>query len=754
MSIFVTMAEKKGDRVILDGIRVVDLSQGRAGQLAAMLLAEAGAETIFVEDLQGDPGRGTAGFAVHNRSKYSLALELESEAGRNELDRLLAGADILFHDRPDGALGRMLGGSGLAARHPHLIASRIGGWPSGHPNAGTPVDDALVLAEAGICDEQRAVDREGPIYLRFPLGEGGAAYLAAIAALARLLARKQTGRGGRADTSLLQGALTSVIMLWSRAETPTPSLARGYDKKISAYQFECADGSWIHVMSNPDRAPTMRAGLDALDPEVRAAAIAERSGAPVVPSFGANAIVFRQHPRQYWLDELWAHDVSVQPVLPMGALYDDEQARVNGYVVTVDDPVLGQTLQPGSPMQIDPPARVMRPAPRIDDGRTVAAGWTPRGPLPAGSDLAFPLEGLKVLDLGNFLAGPFAAMILSSLGAEVIKLEAASGDMMRHAEWAFAACQRGKRSIAIDLKNPAGRAILERLVRWADVVHHNLRMPAATKLGLDYLSLKAINPGLVYCHVSSYGPVGPRKDWPGFDQLFQASCGWEYEGAGAGNPPIWYRFGMMDHQCAMASTVATLLALNKRDQTSEGSAVAASLLGAGMMTLRETVVLPDGSLSPFPRLDADQCGVSEARRLFRCADGWMMTVTEAAGALTALRANLGDDLAAAFAGMSVSTGVATVRSAGGQAVRAAENQREAFFNDPANRALNLAVSYPHKLWGRFEQVGTFFDFGDLGTRFDRAPPVLGEHSREILAEFGFGAGEIDTMISSGLVVAA
>src|SRR4030088_3051649 len=101
-------------------------------------------------------------------------------------------------------------------------------------------------------------------------------------------------------------------------------------------------------------------------------------------------------------------------------------------------------------------------------------------------------------------------------------------------------------------------------------MHHNLRMPAARKLRVDYESLRAINPHLVYCHVSSYGPVGPRSEWPGFDQLFQAAGGGEYEGAGKGNPPMWHRFGMMDHQGSMASLFATLLGLLWRERTGEG----------------------------------------------------------------------------------------------------------------------------------------------------------------------------------------
>lgn len=740
------------------GVRIVELAGSRAPALAAMLLAELGADVVRIEPPQGDPQRrdAPAAFAVHNRSKYSLALDLDSDAGQRELDRLLGSADVLIHDRPAGALGGMIDPEGLARRFPHLIANRIGSWPAAHPRAASPVDDALVLAEAGIFDEQPPAGREGPGYVRFPLSEGGAAYLAAIGIAARLLRHAQGKAGGPVDTSLIQGAMTSMLMLWSRAERPTESLASGYARKVTATQFECADGKWIHIMSNPDRAPKMAQGLAELDPAVREAAMCDRPGNPNCPSWGANAIVFRTRPRDEWLEEMWANDVACQPALAMGEIYRDEQARLNGYVLEVDDPVLGRTLQPGSPVQIDPPAGPRRPAPLLNDGRFMVAGWDAR-PSDRVADTELPLAGIRILDLGNFLAGPLAPMILADMGAEVIKLESTAGDQMRYVDWAFTACQRGKRAIALDLKNPASRPVLERLVRWADVVHHNLRMPAATKLGLDYETLKAINSAIIYCHVSSYGPVGPRKDWPGYDQMMQASCGWEYEGAGEGNAPTWFRFGMMDHQCAMASGLATLAALRQRAIDGKGRSVASSLLGAGLVSQRETVVLPDGSLAEYPRLDKAQLGVSDRRRLFACADGWIMAVTEADGSHEALLSDMGADgiagLEAAIARLSIAQALAAVRTAGGRAVHARQDQREAFIGDPDNVAAGLVASTQHPVYGRFEQMGSLVDFGALPSRLDMSPPVLGQHSREILSEQGFTDAEIAGMVGEGVVVA-
>ena len=91
--------------------------------------------------------------------------------------------------------------------------------------------------------------------------------------------------------------------------------------------------------------------------------------------------------------------------------------------------------------------------------------------------------------------------------------------------------------------------------------------------------MRAVNPDIIYCHASSYGPRGPRADWPGYDQLFQSSCGWEVAGAGEGNPPMWHRLGFMDHLCAMGSLISTLLALYHRDRTGQTQFAAGSLLG-------------------------------------------------------------------------------------------------------------------------------------------------------------------------------
>ncbi|HLG66917.1 MAG TPA: CoA transferase, partial [Acidimicrobiales bacterium] len=169
-----------------------------------------------------------------------------------------------------------------------------------------------------------------------------------------------------------------------------------------------------------------------------------------------------------------------------------------------------------------------------------------------------PLEGLRVIDFGQFLAGPFGPMLLADLGADVIKVEPTRGDGMRGVViGSFMGCQRGKRDIAIDLKTPEGLELALRLVATADIVHHNMTKGTADRLGVGYEHCRAVKPDILYCNTFMYGAVGPLSHLGGLDPLAQAACGieWEQGPVAAGNPPLWYRYGHGDVAAAMPSVV-------------------------------------------------------------------------------------------------------------------------------------------------------------------------------------------------------
>lgn len=747
-------------RDVLEGVRIIDMATGIAAPVAAMVLAEVGAEVIKIEPPGGDRQRGTPGFSVWNRSKRSVVLDARRE--RERLGELLSGADVLFHSYiNDEAADLGLDDASLQLRHPHLIVCAVTSFPTGMPTSSTPLSDTLMFAESGIMDEQKGVRRDGPIYLRLPLGSWCGWNLACAGVLARLIHRNRGGRPGAAHTSLFQGALVPMSMHWYRAEKPTPGLARGLPKDIIATIFECADGVWLHIMTGVDQTPMVKAEF-----EKRGPAWVEKADADVgpgywvpFPHYGAVRDVLKTRPHHEWLEHFRQHDVPVQPVLEMGQILFDEQARINKYVVDVDDHKFGATKQPGVPFTLDPPPRVRHGCrPLGADTEAVFAETRTRksAPTRASNDGCAPLAGVKVLDLGGALAGPLAPMLLSDLGAEVIKVEPVQGDMMRPIEASFVGCQRGKRSLALQLKDPGSREILERLVQWADIVHHNLRMPAALKLGIDYASLKQIKSDLIYCHTSSYGPQGPRKDWPGMDQMFQSSCGWELAGAGRDNPPIWHRFGFTDHLCAMASLQAVLLALYHRDRTGEGQFVTASLLGATVLSASETIILPDGSVSPFEQVDSMQMGIGPFERIFAVKDGWV-AVSEPDPAkqramLRALEVDSSEQCEEALSGFSQIDALHKLKEAKVACAPVRLSQRQAFLDSPENRAVGLYARYEHAMYGEFEQPGAFWNFVDLPVKPIRPPTVLGQHSAEVLGGLGYSEPEIKAFFERNIVV--
>ena len=743
---------------ILSGIRIIDLSQGLAGPVATMLLAEAGADVIKVEPPGGDAMRALPAFATWNRSKRSAILDLSQEAGRGDLEALLGGADVLVHSLlPEMAARRGLDDAALGARFPSLIVSGVFGYPPRHPDVDRPGWDILVQARSGLMDEQQGF-RDGPVFLRFPVPSWGAAYLAASAVLLRLVARKGGGgAGGPAHTSLLQGALVTLTMHWARARTPTDMFAFGLPKGSIPSLYRCADDVWIHIMGRATEHPLLKQTLRDLGHERFDTQVP--GDHRYLGDGSALRLALRQRPSREWLDAFWAADVAVLPAQPVGEILRDDQARANGYLVEVEDAVWGPTTQAGCPFTTTPPSEVPGPAPRLGEhtNEVLAGARAEPGRAPGRASIpgTAPLAGLRVLDFGNFLAGPFAAMLLADAGADVVKVEAIGGDQMRPVERVFSGCQRGKRGVCIDLKNPAARPVVEALVRGTDVIHHNLRYDAARRLGIDYETLRPLKPDLVYCHTSAYGPRGERAGWPGFDQLFQAYAGWELAGGGEGNPPMWHRMGMMDHQNALASLVATLLALYHRERTGEGQFVTASILGASVLTASETLLLADGSAPPVAGLDHDQTGLAPGYRLYRLEDGWLAVaaLTDQARAALRLVAGASDDgaLAGALAGRKLADATARLQEAGVPAEAARLDQMDTFFDDPANQAAGLIARYPHEVYGDLEQIGGLWDLGDLPLALDRPPPRLGEHTVEVLAEAGLTDAEIENLLATGVI---
>ena len=391
--------------------------------------------------------------------------------------------------------------------------------------------------------------------------------------------------------------------------------------------------------------------------------------------------------------------------------------------------------------------------------------------------MSYALEGVLLIDFGQYLAGPFGPMVIGDLGAEVIKVEPVTGDGMRLAGKPFFGCQRGKRDIALDLKREQGLAIALELVAKADIVHHNMTAGVANRLGIGYDDCKRVNPDVVYCNTWAYGQDGPLARFGGLDPLYQAAAGLEYE-AGAvhtGNPPLYYRFGMCDAANAMLSVVGCLAALYHQRTTGEGQALWTSLLDGGAV-FSSDALLAEGEPVPRPRLDQGLHGTDACYRLYETQDGWIQIAAVKEAEWVALCGALGvpelaDDgrfavadlrrenreelealLAARFlTRTSVSLTHALDDAGVPNEIPVDTLGGESIFANADNVALGLVASYEHPMMGAMQQFGELIQFSETPGKIGGPPPRVGENTKEILAELGYAEKEINALAADGVI---
>jgi crotonobetainyl-CoA:carnitine CoA-transferase CaiB-like acyl-CoA transferase len=374
------------------------------------------------------------------------------------------------------------------------------------------------------------------------------------------------------------------------------------------------------------------------------------------------------------------------------------------------------------------------------------------------------LAGVRVLDLGLGVAGPFTGRVLADLGADVIKINALHDTYWNGTHMGLGT-NRGKRSIALNLKDPAGREALERLLRQADVVTLNWRPGAAARLGLDYETLRERYPRLVYCNTRGY-EKGPRSDLPGTDQNAAAMTGteWEDGACGAGNPPLWSRSNMGDTGNALLAAIAITSALYHRDRTGEGQAVSTSIVNAGLLHTSYAWIHSDGRAPAWGQVDGDQFGLSPYYRLYRCASGeWVFLAAVTNEARAALRtflpgAPIADDAESVAAWLtSYFESAAATEAFGALDNRGVpiEVVDELFcrnlFDDPEARRLNLVSETRSTNVGRFEDPGLLVNISPAEPVVQRGPCASGEHTRDILKELRYTEAEIEAMVETGAV---
>ncbi len=398
----------------------------------------------------------------------------------------------------------------------------------------------------------------------------------------------------------------------------------------------------------------------------------------------------------------------------------------------------------------------------------------PASPAPPG-----PLAGIRVLDAGTMIAGPYGTTLLGDLGADVIKIEPTYGDDLRRlgAErdgetGSYTGVNRSKRGIALDLTQPAGRAVLARLAATADALVTNTREPALSRLGLDYDSVRGHRPDIIWAGVSTFGADGPYAGRPGIDALAQAVCGVIALNGAPESPPSRTVVPFADVLTSLLVSSGVLAALHERARSGLGQRIDVSLVDALMHAQCNALgnyfiagwELPrTGNRSPY----------FAPSGAYACADGASVYISCPsskffANLCRALDVPLGDDpqfstpaariqnegaLDAAIAERCrrYTRPQLLERCAAADAMAAPVNTLPEVVADPQVRHNRMVVTTDHARLGALDVTGVPLRFGRTPGAVRRAPPVLGQHTHEVLAEAGYDDGEIAKMVASGAV---
>jgi crotonobetainyl-CoA:carnitine CoA-transferase CaiB-like acyl-CoA transferase len=748
-------------------LRVLDVSQGLAGPLACMMLADFGAEVIKIEPPTGDRARAQPGYLAWNRGKTRATLDLAAPADLARLLDLIAGADVVVFDHPPGRLEALgLDAPALTARHPRLVHLWVPPFGVSGPWSALPEHHGMLSALTGAAFRQGGY-ADQPIWYVMPMIHHGQGVMAAAAVGAALKDRFRTGLGQGVTVSGAHGAaeIAGPVGLLD-----APGMAQGHPLGGSpSYRlYQCADGEWLFLATLFPH--FFDKAIEALGLRDRAAAEAGRGALDLGALMER---VFREKPRDEWLALLAAHDAPAAPVADRSRWLESGPMTDNAMRIAIDDPALGVVQMPGVPIKLGQTPGTAGGLMREASADRLAAFARPRpAPAsPAGGEARPPLAGIRVLDLGTVIAGAYASCILANFGADVVKIESSEGDPFRPFGPGFTNHNRGKRGLGLNLKDPAGRAAFLDLARRADVVIDNYRLGVRARLGIDYEALAAVNPRLISCSINAYGSVGAEARKPGFDPLLQARSGMMAAQGGPGGEPVFHSVAINDVATAAMTSFGVIAALHAREVTGRGQNIETCL--AAQSAFLQSAALTTWPGAPAPPVGERDCiGVSALDRYYACADGWITLGVTHADQARALALALEPDGAGWMAGFADPLGeprrgalaqaigdrlagrrraevLEALRAAGVPACpvfRAAEARDEAWLWDSGFYELRR-----HPLWGDMLASRAFADFSRGAAGFTRLDPDLGEHSVEVLRDYGFETARIRRLAEAGLI---
>ena len=768
----------------LDGITVLELSHSPAGAMAGMFLCDHGARVIRLLD-DNTPATRRGGYRVWDRGKACRRLNLSQATSAYE--NLICMADVVLEDFPPSSNRQALvRPDRLAALNPRLIHCSITAYGKHGPLKDEPAIDELVMARMGILETMPGY-RPGPVHVVHPLPSVGAALFAAIGIAAALLAREKKGRGRSVETSLMAGSLLYQPKVVAQDLEPRPFQTHPAGSGPFYSVYACADDNWVQLgcvhLGFIQTAAKVMGIADVLDdPRYGGGQIPVSPEADLALRARIAAALVTQ-PYAHWANCFEDADVPYALARTTEEGLDDPQVQANGMVETLVDPEVGPLAQMGVPVQLSrTPGRIQGPrtlpAMASSDVSEDAASPAPVSATPLdGAEFDLPLQGVRVLEITNLIAGPIAGRLLADLGADVIKVEPHAGDISRPlGRTYFFNVNVNKRSLCLNTREPEGKVVAQKVAATADVMLANLRPGATARMGLGPDDLRTLNPRLIETHVTGFGATGPYAHRPGIDPLSQALMGLSRAQGGLENPPVFpAQLAPTDYTAGAMGAYGTILALFVRQRTGRAQRVDTNLLNGGIMLTSEWFTRYAGKPAR-PLADGGQYGLTAFHRLYEAKDGWLYVAADAPAAQRTLCEALdcealpepldglsgvgeghsslappADILAQRFAELPMTEAVKRLQAANVPCAPVVGGDSEIFLDDPHASSNRMILAYEHPVVGHMLVAGHYVQFGNTSVVAGKPTPLLGQHTQDMLREVGYTEDAIADLYGKAVV---
>ena len=797
----------------LKDLRVLDHSSVIAGPYCSKLFADAGAEVIKLELPVGDAlrgwsatgadlgGRDGALFRYLNGSKRSVVGALVQDgqltdagaAASADVAALVASADLLIEDLPPGAFDRQA----LCERHPWLVILTISPFGLSGPLAGRAATDFTVQAEAGSIGSRRRPDRV-PFQAGGRVAEWSGGCFSAVAALAAVRRARETGRGDHIDFSLQEA--TAVVtncymdLMWGMLGRPpavgaflgteTPSIEPTRDGFVgfttySAQQFS----DFLLLIERPDLRETGEFGQIAQ----RLARLEEWE--EIVHAYT------RTHDTAEIIESAQTLRIPVAPVCTGESVLEHEQLKARG--VFVEDSS-GGFQRPVSPYRIDgelPPQPTRAPTlgQHNDelDQLTLRTQRTPKRPRPSGK-ARLPLEGVRIIDTTSWWAGPIATQALATLGADVIHIESTQrldgarsvgGTLAAlHKEWwecsfIFLSANSNKRGMTLDLSQPKGMAVLDKLIAGADALVENFSPRVMDAFGISWEKVQALNPRCHYVRMPAFGLDGPWHQHVGFAATMEQMSGMSWLTGHPEDQPRIQR-GPCDPLAGMHAAFALLVAMSQRERSGRGHFIECTMLEAALNLTAEQVIEYTAYGNLMTR-QGNRSPQAAPQGLYACLGHelnenpqWLALSVATEAQWRALLAWLGQpgwakrvgvdlvsrrrqhdeidaELGRVFAERELDVCLEELIAAGVPVAPVVDPRT--LSEHPQFLSRGFVEELDHTIVGRQSTMGAPFRFASVDRWLERAAPVLGEHNVEILRELGLSGEEIEVLAEEKVI---